>query len=123
MSALWPFSISSGALANHLWQSTFFALAVWLLTALLRRNPARIRYGLWLAASLKFLVPFSLLIALGGLLPQPRPTVSAAPEAIYSAVDLATQPFPAWEPAPVAQPSLTVAQRVAGYVPGILLAL
>ena len=123
MSVAWSFSISGGALANHLWQSTFFALAVWLLTALLRRNPARVRYGLWLAASLKFLVPFSLLIALGGLLPQPRPTVSAAPEAIYSAVDLATQPFPAWEPSPVAASSPTFAQRVAGDLPGILLAL
>ncbi len=53
-------------LANHLWQSTLFAAVVWLLTLALRRNRARVRHGLWLAASCKFFVPFSLLIALGG---------------------------------------------------------
>jgi bla regulator protein BlaR1 len=61
------------ALANHLWQSTLFALTVWLLTLLLRHNQARARYGLWLAASLKFLLPFSLLVSLGGRLASPRP--------------------------------------------------
>ena len=39
------------ALANHLWQSTAFLAAVWLLTLALRRNEARVRYWLWLAAS------------------------------------------------------------------------
>ncbi len=53
-------------LANHLWQSTVFSALVWLLTLALRRNRARVRHGLWLAASVKFLIPFSALIALGG---------------------------------------------------------
>src|SRR5262245_23158589 len=53
------------ALTNHLWQSTLFALAAGLLALVLRNNKARLRYGLWLTASLKFLVPFSLLIGLG----------------------------------------------------------
>ncbi len=62
-------SPAAAALANHLWQSTLFALAVWLLSLALRRNQARTRYRLWMAASLKFFVPFSLLIAVGGHLP------------------------------------------------------
>jgi lipopolysaccharide transport protein LptA len=53
------------ALANHLWQSTLFALTVGSLTLLLRKNSARVRYLLWLAASAKFLVPFALLTAAG----------------------------------------------------------
>ena len=36
-----------------------------LLTLLFRNNSASIRYWLWFAASLKFLLPFSLLAALG----------------------------------------------------------
>ena len=43
---------------NHLWQSTLFAAAVALLALAFRRNRARLRYGLWFAASIKFLVPF-----------------------------------------------------------------
>jgi uncharacterized protein (TIGR03435 family) len=52
-------------LANHLWQSTLFASLAWLLALALRRNSARARHWVWLAASIKFLVPFSLLFALG----------------------------------------------------------
>lgn len=50
---------------NHLWQSTLFAGGIALAAFALRRNAARTRYWLWLAASLKFLVPFSLLVSLG----------------------------------------------------------
>jgi uncharacterized protein (TIGR03435 family) len=53
-------------LLNHLWQSTLFAGVAGLLTLLLRRNRARTRYWLWLAASVKFLIPFSLLVNAGG---------------------------------------------------------
>ncbi len=53
-------------IANHLWQSTLFAAAAWLLTLLLRKNRARVRYGIWVAVSAKFLIPFSLLVSLGG---------------------------------------------------------
>ena len=44
--------------ANHLWQSTLCAATVWLLTLALRKNHAAVRYWLWLAASVKFLIPF-----------------------------------------------------------------
>jgi bla regulator protein blaR1 len=53
------------ALGNHLWQSTIFAGVAGLLTLVLRRNHAGARYWLWLAASLKFLIPFSLLAGIG----------------------------------------------------------
>ena len=81
------------AVANHIWQSTVFAAAVWLATLLLRRNAARIRFLLWLAASIKFLVPFSLLIALGGLLPRQQQVAKQTPTAVYSAVDAVGRPF------------------------------
>lgn len=55
-------------IANHLWQSTLFAIAVGLLTLLLRKNRAHVRYCLWLAASVKFLVPFSLFMFAGSQL-------------------------------------------------------
>lgn len=53
------------AVGNHLWQSTLFAAAAGLFTLLLRRNSARARHAVWLAASGKFLIPFALLTALG----------------------------------------------------------
>ncbi len=60
-------------LANHLWQSLLVAAVLGGLTLLLRRNSARVRYFLWLAASLKFLVPFAALAVLGTSIPwQPQ---------------------------------------------------
>ncbi len=52
-------------IADHLWQSTVFALGALILTKLLARGPAKVRFGILLAASAKFLVPFSLLVRLG----------------------------------------------------------
>lgn len=54
------------AIVNHLWQSTLFAAAIAVLAAMLRGERAAVRYWLWWAASVKFLVPFSLLSMLGG---------------------------------------------------------
>ena len=65
------------ALGNHLWQSTLFAAAAGLLTLLLRKNHARARYGLWLAASVKFLIPFSLLVSIGSRLAWSHPAPAA----------------------------------------------
>jgi uncharacterized protein (TIGR03435 family) len=50
---------------NHLWQSTAFAALCAALTLVLRTNRAHVRYALWTAASVKFLIPFSALFALG----------------------------------------------------------
>ena len=52
-------------LGNHLWQSTLFAAVAGFLTLTLRRNRAHVRYWLWLAASVKFLVPFAAFVAIG----------------------------------------------------------
>jgi beta-lactamase regulating signal transducer with metallopeptidase domain len=97
------------ALANHLWQSTAFAALVALLMPLLRRNRAQVRYRLWLAVSIKFLVPFSLLVGLGGLLPKAGTITPQV--AMYSVFDVAGQPFseaslpvlPAWVERTMAQ--------------------
>jgi uncharacterized protein (TIGR03435 family) len=69
---------------DHVWQSTLFAGVIATLTLALRHNRARLRYGLWLAASVKFLVPFAMLAAAGGLLewqqaPAPIRSVVASP--------------------------------------------
>ncbi|HET8825307.1 MAG TPA: M56 family metallopeptidase [Terriglobales bacterium] len=79
------------ALANHLWQSTLFAAAAALLTLALRKNSARVRYAIWLMASLKFLVPFSLLVAAGSLFSWRHVQVSAA-SGMY-VVEVVGQPF------------------------------
>ena len=49
----------------HLWQSTLVIGVVWLMTLALRGNRAHVRHRLWLAASVKFLVPFSWFVSLG----------------------------------------------------------
>jgi bla regulator protein BlaR1 len=55
-------------LTAHLWQSTFFAVAAGLLTLAFRGNRAQVRYWLWLSASIKFLLPFALLMSAGSAL-------------------------------------------------------
>jgi len=59
--------VNASALFDHLWQSSLFVVLAWCFAVLLRRNRARVRFWVWLAASVKFLVPFSLLSAAGGL--------------------------------------------------------
>jgi TonB family protein len=71
------------SLLMHLWQSTLCAGIAALLAAAFTRASARTRYGIWLVASLKFLVPLSLLVAAGSyagqwLSPMATPTVSVA---------------------------------------------
>ena len=53
------------ALLDHLWQSTLFAGAIVATMPLLRHQSAALRFGLWFTASMKFLVPFAALVALG----------------------------------------------------------
>jgi uncharacterized protein (TIGR03435 family) len=50
---------------NHVWQSTLFAVAIAFFALAFRRNRAQVRYLLWLSASVKFLLPFSLLMMMG----------------------------------------------------------
>ena len=86
------------AVLDHLWQSTLTAAAAGALAMVFRKAPASVRYGLWFTASVKFLVPFAALAALGRLLsPEIRPP--AAPDAAFIA--RAAQPF---APSDVAAP-------------------
>jgi tetratricopeptide (TPR) repeat protein/beta-lactamase regulating signal transducer with metallopeptidase domain len=55
-------------LANHLWQSTLFAIVAWLIIMFLKKNRARIRYWVWFSVSIKFLIPFSLIASLGTMI-------------------------------------------------------
>lgn len=80
------------ALFDHLWQSTLFAVVSGLLTLAFRRNRAAIRYALWFAASAKFLLPFSVLIALGEMLSRPFAPAYAPPPVFYR-IATVTQPF------------------------------
>ena len=83
-----------GEWTNHLWQSTLFAVAVWLLTAAFRKNRAKVRYWLWLTASLKFLIPLSLLMDLGSRLERASAVKKIATQAVSFTMVQITQPFP-----------------------------
>ena len=94
---LWSHSWTS-ALVNHLWQSTIVTALVALLVLTLRHNPASIRYRLWMLASVKFLLPFSLLIsggqALRSALTSPiAPMHIATNNAALTIADDIAQPF------------------------------
>jgi uncharacterized protein (TIGR03435 family) len=82
----------TAALINHLWQSTAIVLVAWLLTLLLRANPARVRYAIWMTASIKFLVPFTFLSSLGAHWAIPNPSPQPGPS-IYAIVEDFGQPF------------------------------
>jgi len=79
-------------IANHLWQSTLFSGVAGLLTLLLRKNRAHARHCLWLAASAKFLVPFSLLMLVGGLVGRDS-VVLPAPMRVPVLVEQLNEPF------------------------------
>lgn len=90
LSGIW--TAFAPAMGSHLWQSTLFAITAGLLTLALRKNRAQARYWLWLVASVKFLVPFSLLVALGSYLSWSRG--SAGPKAGLSfVIKKVSQPF------------------------------
>ena len=107
------------SLANHLWQSTLFAGAAALLLVALRNNPARVRHGLWLAASCKFLIPFSVLVALGSQI-QWRAAPQTTPSGWSAVMAGVTQPFTA--PA-LSLPSSAAAPPAASPLPAILLGI
>jgi bla regulator protein blaR1 len=102
-------------LANHLWQSTLFACVAGLLTLALKKNRAQARYWLWLAASVKFLVPFSLVIDLGQRLAKPRAAAIVQPGFTF-VVQQISQPFAPVNAghfaAPVASGLMAMAARI-----------
>lgn len=107
------------ALENHLWQSTLFCGAVALLTLMLRQNRAAVRHGLWFAASVKFLVPFSLLMSIGGQLEWRRP--QAAVRSPVSVVEHIGEPFVPPPPAPLLVSVPTAPSRLPAVLFGLWL--
>ena len=84
------------SLANHLWQTTLFVGAAGLLTLVLRKNSAYVRYWVWIVASVKFLIPFSVLMDIGGLLSRhTAAAVSSAPvtTGLSFAIEQVSEPF------------------------------
>jgi len=79
------------AVANHIWQSTAFAAAVGLLVVVCRRFGPRVRYGFWLAASAKFLIPFAILSTAGRWFGQ-RAEVPTVPSFSF-AIEQVNEPF------------------------------
>lgn len=79
---------------NHLWQSTVFAILAAILTLAFRKNRAQVRYWLWFSASLKFLIPFSLLMSLGSYMKWTPAAKTIATPALTLAITQITQPFP-----------------------------
>jgi len=86
------------ALANHLWQSTASVGVACLLAWAMRKNQARTRYWVWLTASIKFLIPFSLFIEAGARIGSmtathlPRPALSHAAGRLAQVAQI-SQPF------------------------------
>jgi bla regulator protein blaR1 len=110
-------------LANHLWQSTVFAVAAGLLTLVFRRNHPQSRDAIWLAASLKFLIPFSLLVSAGSHLQWAHsvtaPRLSMAMEEISRPFDTPIQrrvsPAPAQASRPVL-PAVLLTAWLCGFI-------
>lgn len=73
---------------DHLWQSTLFALVIAALVPLFAQQRAALRFWLWFAASVKFLIPLSALVKLGGYLP-------ALPAPAHALIAPATKTFAA----------------------------
>src|SRR5262245_2731905 len=109
-----------GSLADHLWQSTLVILVTGVLALVMRRNRAHVRYGLWLAASMKFLVPFAALTALGRQIPWPR---GATQPELRSLIDSVGPTFslPTVPTAPAASVTAVTAQVADLVVPALLL--
>src|SRR5580700_4218533 len=91
--------VNLSPLVNHLWQSTICAAVAWLLTLALRKNRAAVRYWLWLAASVKFLIPFSLLVSAGSRFGW-RATPAIRPHQFSLLMDEISRPFAISTPVP-----------------------
>ena len=83
------------AFVNHVWQSTVLTLLAGGLTFLLRRQRARVRYWVWLAVSVKFLIPFSWLVAVGSRIAWFHSPASGVPSRLYFAIQVMGDVTPA----------------------------
>jgi bla regulator protein BlaR1 len=87
-------SVLVSALMTHLLQSTAFVGAAWLLTLALSRYPARVRFWVWMSASIKFLFPFALLTSLGERWAKPQPIHTV----FYTLIENLNRPFAKAQP-------------------------
>jgi len=93
-------------LLNHLWQSSLFAAGAGLIALALKGNGANVRFWLWFAASVKFLVPFALLTTLGAYVLTPAlkplaPVVQPLAASTVTFMQPLAQPFSAPPTTPV----------------------
>jgi len=116
-------------LANHLWQSTIFGTTLFLLTLAFRKNRAAVRYWIWFAASIKFLIPFSVLVSVGHQLEWRSVSTIARPR-VTKVLNEVGQPFviasegPAVTAVPVSQsytPTVLLGVWLCGAVVGLVL--
>jgi bla regulator protein blaR1 len=108
------------AFVNHLWQSTVVVGAAWALAFALRKNHARVRYWVWFAASVKFLLPFSVLTAAGEWVRSLLPAHIAARPPMADVMEQVTAPFAGGE---FLNPGPTAAPHHASWWPAGLLAV
>ena len=104
--SLWSVLATVG---DHLWQSSLFACAIVLLTLGLRHHRASVRHALWAVASIKFLIPFAVIVALGSHVQWTHSVESPAGTAMV--VETFSQPFSQpvlTRPASAAKPALDV---------------
>ena len=104
--------------ANHLWQSTLFAGLAGLLTLTLRKNHARVRHAVWLAASCKFLIPLSVLAAMGSHMRWQAAADVRQPDWSV-AMEQVSQPFTAAASSPVGANAPRAASPLAAILWGI----
>jgi bla regulator protein BlaR1 len=106
--------------ANHLWQSTLFLTVAGLLTLPLQKNQARVRYWIWVTASAKFLLPFSLLLNLGGHFSWPvKHMASIEPSVSAFVIEQVAQPFTS-DPLPASRPHAAAPPRATNTIPIVL---
>ena len=113
---------------DHLWQSTCIAGALGLVTWAFRSHGASVRHALWFAASVKFLLPFSLLITLGAQIHLPSSAAAPTLGQIVTPFSSGSAPVLRSTPPPTAGTNLVstptpVAGRVGQLVGPILLTL
>jgi beta-lactamase regulating signal transducer with metallopeptidase domain len=99
------------SILEHLWQSTLCAGVAGLLAIALRRSSAGTRHAIWLAASLKFLVPLSLFVAAGAYLA--AGTASVTTSRVTMAIRWLDQSQPFWTIDVTRVPSGTIALALA----------
>ena len=109
----------TAALVNHLWQSTAVAGMALLLTLALKKNQARVRYWVWMIASTKFLIPFSLLMDAGQWMGSMIAAPIARPAAALAIEQVA---MPIQNVESVAKASAATGTGHIGWLPVLLLA-